>query len=343
MREEVAELALVEVVPSVRTWRCVAGAALGSGIVVLLVASAGFDEAGRALATLDRRVLLVAVLLETVALASLIQVYRATFRLTGGRLGKREAAAAGLGAISLTQLLPGGGVAGGLFAARRLTRAGADPVAAGMTVVLVGAVTLGTLSLLVTAATAVGAASTRGYVPHAAAAGVVTSGMVGTIALLRWLLSSDGSRDRMTTWLRTRRRWRVLAADVASHLDTHRDLLRRPAVLAPSAAWAALKWTTDLAVLAVFVDAAGGDVPLLAVLVAYAVVNLLNGLPLTPGGVGIVEVGATGTLVAFGADPAAAAVAVLGYRVVAVGLPLVAAVGFVGRDLRRASQEVAAR
>jgi hypothetical protein len=45
----------------------------------------------------------------------------------------------------------------------------------GATVVLVGTVTLGTLSLLVTAATAIGAASTPGYLPHAVAAGLVTA------------------------------------------------------------------------------------------------------------------------------------------------------------------------
>src|SRR3954467_10280674 len=53
----------------------------------------------------------------------------------------------------------------------------------------------------------------------------------------------------------------------------------------------------------------------LAVLMAYAVERLLTLVPLTPGGVGFVETAATATLVAFGADPAAAAAGVILFRV----------------------------
>jgi uncharacterized membrane protein YbhN (UPF0104 family) len=52
-----------------------------------------------------------------------------------------------------------------------------------------------------------------------------------------------------------------------------------------------------------------------AALVTYAVERLLTLVPLTPGGVGFVETAATATLVAFGADPAAAAAGVILFRV----------------------------
>src|SRR5439155_10181334 len=52
-----------------------------------------------------------------------------------------------------------------------------------------------------------------------------------------------------------------------------------------------------------------------AALVAYAVERLLTLVPLTPGGVGVVETAATATLVAFGADAAAAAAGVILFRV----------------------------
>lgn len=316
------------------SWQ-LAATSLGVGAIVLLVRSAGLDEAGAALAALAPTTLAGAALLELVAVASLVQVYRATFAVSGGRLGRTEGAVVGLGAVSLTQLLPGGGVAGGVFAARRLVRAGADPVAAAATVVLVGAVTLGTLGVLVTAATAVGAVSAPGYAWYALAAAGVATVMLGAVALLRGLLGRDEARRRVTAWLETRRRGARLARSLAADLDAHRDLLRRPLVLAPPTGWAALKWAADLGVLATFVHAAGGRVPLLAIVLAYAVANLLNGLPLTPGGIGVVELGATGTLVAFGAEPAVASVAVLGYRALAIGLPLLLAVPVVGGDVRR--------
>jgi uncharacterized membrane protein YbhN (UPF0104 family) len=57
------------------------------------------------------------------------------------------------------------------------------------------------------------------------------------------------------------------------------------------------------------------DVTPVAALVTYAVERLLTLVPLTPGGVGFVETAATATLVAFGADPAAAAAGVILFRV----------------------------
>ena len=324
-----------------RTWRRITAAVIGVVAVTVLLGSVGFDEAGAALSEVDPWVAVVAVLLEVAALAGLIQVYRTTFRVSGGHLGYREGAAVGLGALSLTQLLPGGGVAGGLFAARRLVRNGADPVAAGATVVLVGLVTMGTLGILVSTATVVGAAMTPGYGVYAIGAGAVTVLLLAALAALRATLADPSARARVTTWLAARRGGAGVLQGVASHLDTHRDLLRRPTVLGRPALWAASKWTADLAVLALLLRAAGADTPLLAVLVAYAVANLVGGLPLTPGGLGVVELGATGTLVAFGTDPAVASVAVLGYRAVAIGVPLLLAVPTLSLDVRRLRRRTA--
>jgi uncharacterized membrane protein YbhN (UPF0104 family) len=57
------------------------------------------------------------------------------------------------------------------------------------------------------------------------------------------------------------------------------------------------------------------DVSFGAVLAAYAVERLLTLVPLTPGGVGIVETSATAVLIGFGADPTGAAAGVLLFRV----------------------------
>lgn len=69
-------------------------------------------------------------------------------------------------------------------------------------------------------------------------------------------------------------------------------------------------------------------------LVAFAVANLLNALPLTPGGIGVVEAGLAATLVGLGADAAATSVAVLGYRAVACWIPTALAAPFVVTGLR---------
>lgn len=67
----------------------------------------------------------------------------------------------------------------------------------------------------------------------------------------------------------------------------------------------------------------GSEVTLVEAFAAWALVRVLGVLPLTPGGVGIVEIGLTGALVAFGAPNAEAVTATLLYRALTV-LPTLA-------------------
>jgi len=56
--------------------------------------------------------------------------------------------------------------------------------------------------------------------------------------------------------------------------------------------------------------------------VAYAAANIASAIPVTPGGLGVIEVTLVAITVGFGAPRATAVVAVLGYRVVNYWLPL---------------------
>jgi uncharacterized protein (TIRG00374 family) len=65
----------------------------------------------------------------------------------------------------------------------------------------------------------------------------------------------------------------------------------------------------------------------LVVVVGYGVANLLSALPLTPGGVGLVEAGLVGTCTAFGIlASVAAVVVVLAHRPISLWLPVVAGI-----------------
>ena len=70
------------------------------------------------------------------------------------------------------------------------------------------------------------------------------------------------------------------------------------------------------------------DVTIGAVLAAYAVERMLTLVPITPGGVGVVETAATAVLVGFGADPVGAAAGVILFRIFSylVEIPLGAVV-----------------
>ena len=59
---------------------------------------------------------------------------------------------------------------------------------------------------------------------------------------------------------------------------------------------------------------AAADVTFIEAFAAWSLARLLGSLPITPGGIGIVEVGLTGVLVGFGGDNADVVAAVLIYR-----------------------------
>jgi hypothetical protein len=56
--------------------------------------------------------------------------------------------------------------------------------------------------------------------------------------------------------------------------------------------------------------------------VAYAAANIASAIPLTPGGLGVIEVALVAVTVGFGAPRPTAVLAVLGYRIVNFWLPL---------------------
>ena len=65
-------------------------------------------------------------------------------------------------------------------------------------------------------------------------------------------------------------------------------------------------------------DITGSEVSGVEAFAAWSLVRILGALPLTPAGVGIVEVGLTGALVAFGAPNAEAVAATLLYRALTI-------------------------
>ena len=70
--------------------------------------------------------------------------------------------------------------------------------------------------------------------------------------------------------------------------------------------------------------------------VAYAAANIASAIPLTPGGLGVIEVTLVAVTVGFGAPRATAVLAVLGYRIVNYWLPLIpGAIAYLRLRLRR--------
>jgi uncharacterized protein (TIRG00374 family) len=86
--------------------------------------------------------------------------------------------------------------------------------------------------------------------------------------------------------------------------------------------WAAANWLLDAASLAVFVGAFGHWVSPDGLLVAFGLANVLAVLPISPGGLGVVEATLTSILVGFGTPRAAATLGVVAYRLINFWLPI---------------------
>lgn len=165
-----------------------------------------------------------------------------------------------------------------------------------------------------------------------------TTATVAVLGALRWLMGNEKARGWLAERLeRLTWRGRQIALPWVKGLADGDLGLGRPSQLWRPVGWSAVNRVFDIGVLVLLLHAAGARAPLLAVLVAFAVGNLLNAMPITPGGVGLVEAGLTGTLIGFRVDAAAASVAVLAYRAIAYWLPAMVAAPVVLFGLRTPS------
>ena len=317
-------------------WWTLGSAALSVAIYVVLV-RIGDVDIGAAVANIRGWPAAVAVVLELGSLACLGQVYRTTFAAVGGAIKSWPAMRLGIGAFGLAQVLPGGGAVASVFVARQFTRRhGVDAAGASTAVVLFGIVTMGSLAVIASLAAAAATIVSPSYSGYALVALCVCLLVGAVLMVVRAALASEAFRLRAARMLArmlrqhdaAREDWEQTLASQAAHL-------RHPARLLVPASWSVLNWSLDMAVLTLLAWSVGLEVPVLAVVVAYALGNLLNALPLTPGGVGLVESGIVGTLVVFGAALGPATAAAISYRVVAHWLPLLVAGPVVMGELRR--------
>ncbi|HXT91453.1 MAG TPA: lysylphosphatidylglycerol synthase transmembrane domain-containing protein [Trebonia sp.] len=99
-------------------------------------------------------------------------------------------------------------------------------------------------------------------------------------------------------------------------------LARDRRVLALSLLWASLNWMLDAASLWCFVAAFGHLANPVELFAAYGIANVAGALPVTPGGLGVVDSITPLLLVGFGVTRSVATLGVLGWRVVNFWLPI---------------------
>jgi uncharacterized protein (TIRG00374 family) len=295
------------------------GVVATASLLLLLPKVADLPGAWSRLASGDGRWLLVALALEALSFLGHIVLFRAVSLDSGSRVGMRASTEITLAGHVATRLFASGGAGGVALTAWAMRRSGMEggDVAARMTTFLVVLYSVYMAALVVG-----GLGLYAGVLPGDAPTGLtlvpaVFGAVVMALALALPLLTGRLRR------LAERRGGRVARAAplVAAIGDGVRDSLRLARRLDPGLVGAVLWWGADIAVLWACFQAFGAPPAVAVVVMAYFVGMLANTLPL-PGGVGGVDGGMIGALIAFGVQPGLAVVAVLAYRGFAFWLPI---------------------
>jgi uncharacterized protein (TIRG00374 family) len=104
--------------------------------------------------------------------------------------------------------------------------------------------------------------------------------------------------------------------DSVTYVARNRGLLRRAVF------WASLNWLLDAASLWSCLAALGHIVDPVELFAAYGIANVLAAIPVTPGGLGVVETSCASLIVSFGVPRNVATLAVLGWRLANFWLPI---------------------
>ncbi len=232
-------------------------------------------------------------------------------------------AAITLAANSITNSLPAGPVIATVFSFRQFRWRGADEAVAGWSV----AATFVVASVMLAALAAIGA-----LVAGAEGASLDLVGVIVAVLLLALGLGAVFVQKGALAWTVSalvrlcRRLTGRPRGEVAAHID--RIILRltvvrlSPRQLAGVLCWGGTNWTLDCGCLIIAFLAVGAAVPWKGLLLAYGAGQLAANLPITPGGLGVVEGSLTIAIVAYGGLEASTVVAVLLYRIISFWLPL---------------------
>jgi uncharacterized protein (TIRG00374 family) len=282
--------------------------------------------------------LTLAVAVEGAALATLPLTYRAALRLAGGHARYSDALNATLGAFALSRVVPAGGLAGGLYAARRFVLVGNATAVAGATVSVASAVTMLALGMVVASGVVLELASGRGSAALLWSVTAFIAALIAAFVLLVRVMRSPRQLDRVCTGIGRVLRRPDEAETLRRYLSELAPTLSEPSSLARVMGWAAANWALQLAALWIVFVAFGVAMPLGVLILGFGAANLVTALPHTPGGLGIVEAGMTATYVALGVPTGTALVGVLCYRLLGHWLPVVVALPLVLPQVRRPSR-----
>ncbi|HEV8558613.1 MAG TPA: YbhN family protein [Actinophytocola sp.] len=283
--------------------------------------------------------LLLAAGAELISMGMFARQQRRLLTAFGVRMPRHRAIALAYSRSAIAISVPAGSAVSAAYAFRQFRTDGASRAVATTVMVLSGLLSMAALALLyVTGAAAAGAVRLAAvWREHPALVdGVValTVAVVLMIMLLAWPRPRTFAEPRPHTvrhpelvrWLRP----------VADAVRSSRDVAGRHWVLAMGAATA--NWLTDLLCLFAAVRAFHLPVGPVELGAVYLTVQIVRQIPLTPGGIGVIEVSLLAGLVSAGAAEAPATAAILVYRLFSCWLIL--PMGLLGALVLRHSNRI---
>lgn len=295
--------------------------------VVLLAGAAwaAFDrrseisDAGGMLSRTAAGWIVAAVGAEILSMVAFARLQRWLLRAGGVRVRLVEMVEIILAGNALSSSLPGGPAWSATWAFGQLRRRGANRILAGWVLVVAGILaSFAVFVIVVSGAFISGDGGPLASLRWVAAALVA----IPVAAALAYVLARDS--DRVRTVLN--RGWATVAARSRAARAVGREVeglvdrlgIVRPGVLGWSEAFgmAMANWLWDAVCLVACIEAFGFHVPWRGVLVIYGLTQISASLPITPGGIGVVEGSLAALLAAYGATSAQAFAIVLLYRIV---------------------------
>ena len=227
--------------------------------------------------------------------------------------------------LAVSHVVPGGTAAGGALGYRLLSEQGVPGTTAafGMATQGVGsAVVLNIIfwfSLLISIPLN---GVNRLYGSAALLGALLLAAFAGTVLLL-----TRGQRHADNWMRRLAKHLPFITPDKVSELVGHvadrmTILFSNRSLLRWAFFWAALNWLLDAACLWFILLAFGRAVSPIDLLVAYGLANIMAAIPLTPGGLGVVEFTLSGALAGFGVPASIAYLSVISWRLVNFWLPI---------------------
>jgi len=227
--------------------------------------------------------------------------------------------------LGLSHLLPGGGATASALRYRLLTVAGVDPADELSATTIQGTGLAAVLALVFAAGLALAFPTARAN-PYFDLVGAVCVVLLAAAVAAAVLVTRHEATTQDAVRAVFRRVPRLdpgpATALVASLATRLRALGSDPQLMRQTLFWASANWILDAASLWVFLRAFGASEGLQGMLLGYGLAGVLALVPVTPGGLGLVEGALISVLVGFGTPHAEAVLGVITWRLAEFWMPI---------------------